>query len=90
MKFGILNLYKQDKHSIRERCCKARQICTFQHFSFNKQSVELLYKKGFITSGGQSELPRSILQKFVESDHGRTSMIYFNNAGDKVTLMYLT
>ena len=34
----------------------------------------------------QSELPRSIPQNSVESDHGCTSRIYFDNAGDDVTL----
>ena len=34
----------------------------------------------------QSELPRPIPRNFVESDHGCTSRIYFNNAGDNVAL----
>ena len=34
----------------------------------------------------QSELPRPILQNSVESDHGCTSRIYFDNAGDNMTL----
>ena len=33
-----------------------------------------------------SELPRPILQNSVESDHGCTSGIYFDNEGDNVTL----
>ena len=32
------------------------------------------------------ELPRPITQNSVESDHGCTSMIHFDNAGDNVTL----
>ena len=35
----------------------------------------------------QSELPRSIPKNSVESDHGCTSRIYFDTAGDYVTLM---
>ena len=34
----------------------------------------------------QSELPRPIPRNSVESDHGCTSRIYFDNAGDNVTL----
>ena len=34
----------------------------------------------------QSELPRPIPWNSVESDHGCTFRIYFNNAGDNVTL----
>ena len=34
----------------------------------------------------QSKLPRSIPRNSVESDHGCTSRIYLNNAGDNVTL----
>ena len=34
----------------------------------------------------QSELPRPIPRNSVESDHGCTSGIYFDNAGDAVTL----
>ena len=34
----------------------------------------------------QSELPPPIPQNSVESDHGCTSRIYFDNAGDNVTL----
>ena len=34
----------------------------------------------------QSELPRPISQNSVESDHGCTSRIYFDNTGDNVTL----
>ena len=34
----------------------------------------------------QFELPRPIPRNSVESDNGCTSMIYFNNAGDNVTL----
>ena len=34
----------------------------------------------------QWELPRPIPRNFVESDHGFTSMIYFDNSGDNVTL----
>ena len=34
----------------------------------------------------QSELPRPIPRNSVESDHGCTSSIYFDNAGDNVTL----
>ena len=34
----------------------------------------------------QSELPRPIPRNSVESDHGYTSRIYFENAGDNVTL----
>ena len=34
----------------------------------------------------QSELPWPILPNSVESDHGSTSRIYFDNTGDKVTL----
>ena len=34
----------------------------------------------------QSELPRPIPQNSVESDHGCTSRIYFDKAGDNVTL----
>ena len=35
----------------------------------------------------QSELPRPIPRNSVESDHGCTSGIYFDNAGDYVTLV---
>ena len=35
---------------------------------------------------GQSELPRPFLQSSVESDHGCTLRIYFDNAGDNVML----
>ena len=35
----------------------------------------------------QSELPRPILRNSIESDHGCTSRIYFNKAGDNMTLM---
>ena len=38
----------------------------------------------------QSELPRPIPRNSMESDHGYTSRIYFNNAGDKVTLTLYT
>ena len=34
----------------------------------------------------QSELPHPILRNSVESDHGCTSRIYFDKAGDNVTL----
>ena len=34
----------------------------------------------------QSEIPRPIPRNSVESDHGCTSRIYFDNAGDNVTL----
>ena len=34
----------------------------------------------------QSQLPRPIPRNSVESDHGCTSRIYFDNVGDKVTL----
>ena len=34
----------------------------------------------------QSELPGPILRNSVESDHGCASRIYFDNAGDNVTL----
>ena len=34
----------------------------------------------------QSELPRPIPRNSVESDHGCTSRIYFDNVGDNVTL----
>ena len=34
----------------------------------------------------QSELPRPIPRNSVESDHGCTSSIYFDNAGDNVTM----
>ena len=34
----------------------------------------------------QSELPRLIPRNYVESDHECTSMIYFEKAGDNVTL----
>ena len=35
----------------------------------------------------QSELPRAIPRNSLESDHGCTSRIYFDNAGVNVTLM---
>ena len=35
----------------------------------------------------QSELPRPIPRNSLESDHGCTSSIYFDNAVDNVTLM---
>ena len=38
-----------------------------------------------VISTNQSELPRPIPRNFVESDHGCTSRIYFDNAGDNVT-----
>ena len=38
------------------------------------------------TFKGQSELPRPILPNSVESDHGCTSRIYFDNVGENVTL----
>ena len=34
----------------------------------------------------QSELPRSIPRNSVESDHGCTSRVYFDNPGDNMTL----
>ena len=34
----------------------------------------------------QSELPRPIPRNSVESDHGCTSRIYFDNGGDNATL----
>ena len=37
-------------------------------------------------AGCQSELPRPIPRNSVESDHGCTSRIYFDNDGDNVTL----
>ena len=40
----------------------------------------------FCSCVGQSELPRPIPRNSVESDHGCTSRIYFDNAGDNVTL----
>ena len=39
-----------------------------------------------IAEFNQSEQPWPIPRNSVESDHGCTSWIYFNNAGDKVTL----
>ena len=38
------------------------------------------------TFKGQSELPRPILPNSVESDCGCTSRIFFDNAGENVTL----
>ena len=40
----------------------------------------------FSTALIQSALPRPIPQDIVESDHGCTFRIYFDNAGDNVTL----
>ena len=40
----------------------------------------------WVTEVNQSELPRPIPQNSVESDHGCTSRIYFDNPGDNVTL----
>ena len=39
-----------------------------------------------MTVSVQSELPRPIPHNSVESDHGCTSGIYFDNAGDNLTL----
>ena len=39
-----------------------------------------------IMTCGQLELPRPIPRNSVESDHGCTSRIYFDNAGDNVML----
>ena len=36
--------------------------------------------------GSQSVLPRPIPRNSMESDHGCTSRIYFDNAGDNMTL----
>ena len=44
------------------------------------QGLQISYKIS------QSELPPSIPRNSVESDHGCTSRIYFDNAGDNVTL----
>ena len=38
----------------------------------------------------QSELPMPIPRNSVKSDHGCTSRIYFDIAGDNVTLTYVT
>ena len=38
-------------------------------------------------TSNQSKLPWPIPQNSVESDHGNTSRIYFNNVVDEVTLM---
>ena len=54
--------------------CKSNESglsTTFMHF--------VLYQM-------QSELARPIPRKSVKSDHGCTSRIYFDNAGDNVTL----
>ena len=39
-----------------------------------------------VITSDQSELPRPIPQNSVESAHGCTSRIYFDNVGDNVTL----
>ena len=40
----------------------------------------------YFSNEWKSELPQPIPQNSVESDHGCTSRIYFDNAGDNVTL----
>ena len=47
-----------------------------------------LVRDRWVASSRQSELPGSILRNSVESDHRCTSKIYFDNAGDNVTLTF--
>ena len=44
------------------------------------------FGRGFVILFFQSELPRPIPRNSVESDHGCTSRIYFDNVGDNVAL----
>ena len=52
----------------------------------DRPSSEMPFKLRFAGRLMQSELPRPIPRNSVESDHGCTSRIYFDNAGDNVTL----
>ena len=50
-------------------------------------SIFLEFIPGFVIDiTCQSELPRPIPRNSVESEHGRTSRLYFDNAGANVTL----
>ena len=58
-----------------------KEICSEHAYSRTDASGQ-----GHSDPKTQSKLSRPIPQKSVERDHGCTSMIYFDNAGDNVTL----
>ena len=53
---------------------------------FNLKTGRTFYELAKIVFEKQSELPRSIPRNSMESDQVCTLRIYFDNAGDKVTL----
>ena len=75
------SLKKHSSHLITLRSDnKANEIYSML---FQKGSCKLVTDVMVIT---QSELPRPVPRNHVESDHGCTSGIYFDNAGDNVRL----
>ena len=60
--------------------------CTCQNAILLEITCFSSYHKRVIILILQSELPRPIIQNSVESDQGCTSRIYFDNAGDNMTL----
>ena len=63
----------------------------FNKFSFLTSGSHFILQTAIVCAplvdSLQSELPLPINRKSVESDHGCTSRIYFDNAGDNLTLM---
>ena len=67
--------------------------CIFQSIKVPPNRREFIHKSEAIkkyharfTCAKQMELPRPIPRNSVASDHGCTSRIYFDNAGDNMTL----
>ena len=56
-------------------------VCLFEFTIY-----DLVNLGAFNTKQRQSELPLSIPRNSLESDHGCTSRIYFDNSGDSMTL----
>ena len=79
------------------RCCRMIISQTLLHTRLRtsvkfKQNHGSSEKNDVVAAQGvfQSGLPRPIPRKSVESEHGCTSRIYFDNAGDNVNWRYIT
>ena len=57
-----------------------------QREQFVRLRVVSILKRDVVHNDQQSELPRPIPRNSVELDHGCTSSLYFDDAGDNVTL----
>ena len=85
--------HNQDRNNINDHTRNEYEHCHLFNLGFLTLNTLISYsiwfdipRRGMLEVPKQSELPQPIPRNSLESDHGRTSRIYFDNAVDNMTL----